>query len=87
MLLEAARDVPAGDEWAFEVKADGWRVLVYVDQVVRVETRAGRNIVGQLAELKPFRAALKRHRVVLDAELVALAPDGLPSFGARRTGT
>src|SRR3954451_4695241 len=61
------------DSWRFEVKLDGWRAVVTVDDAaVRVRTRRGRDItrsVPELAENVP--AGLCGHEIVLDGELVA----------------
>jgi ATP-dependent DNA ligase len=56
-------------EWALEAKLDGWRALVYVDGVVTVRTRTGRDVTANLPHLQG-PAELGR-RVVLDGELVA----------------
>jgi bifunctional non-homologous end joining protein LigD len=41
MLVSPAAELPAGEEWAFEVKWDGMRALVAVDPAVRVRGRHG----------------------------------------------
>ncbi len=64
-----ARVPPAS--WALEPKLDGWRALVYVEDVqVEVRTRRGRAITEQVPELAGLAEHVGR-RCVLDGELVA----------------
>jgi bifunctional non-homologous end joining protein LigD len=65
-------------EWALEPKLDGWRALVYVDGVVTVRTRTGRDVTANLPHLQEL-AELGR-RVVLDGELVADAARTHPFY-------
>ncbi len=66
---------------AWEVKWDGWRALVYVDDGLRVRTRTGRQVSDSLPELTGLVDALDGHRVILDGELVT-CPDGREDFYA-----
>lgn len=71
-MLASAGPMPTSTvAWAFEPKLDGWRVLVYVDCTVAVQTRSGRSIGDSVPELEPLPEALAGRRVVLDGELVA----------------
>ncbi|MDB4969431.1 MAG: ligase, partial [Myxococcales bacterium] len=83
MLLESGK-LPEDDaRHLYEIKYDGWRSLVYVDRgALRVVTRRGREISAQLPELRPMAAQLKRHRTILDAEIVVVGVDGKPDFAA-----
>ncbi|WP_091733579.1 non-homologous end-joining DNA ligase [Nocardioides scoriae] len=81
MLATRGDHVPAGSDWAHEVKWDGMRVLVEVDgPVVRVRSRNENDVSVSFPELQEL-AALALPRVVLDGEVVALG-EGVPSFGA-----
>jgi bifunctional non-homologous end joining protein LigD len=81
MLVSPASELPSGEEWAFEVKWDGMRALVGVDQDVRVRSRHGQNHTAAFPELTALEALAGRARVVLDGELVCLDPQtGRPSF-------
>jgi bifunctional non-homologous end joining protein LigD len=81
MLVSPATELPAGDEWAFEVKWDGMRALVSVDPAVRVSSRHGHDQTAAFPELAALRSLASRARVVLDGELVCLDPaTGRPSF-------
>jgi hypothetical protein len=62
MLVSPALVLPAGEEWAFEVKWDGMRTLVSVGPAVRVHSRNGHDHTAafpELAALGPF-ASLSR---------------------------
>ena len=74
-------------QWAFEMKWDGVRAVVYVDGtearagMVRVLTRNDREVLASYPELAGLSTAVPGHRVVLDGEIVALDAAGRPSFG------
>jgi bifunctional non-homologous end joining protein LigD len=82
MLATLSRELPRDDErWGFEFKWDGVRALVFVeDGHVRVQGRSQRDFTGQYPEVRGLAAALAGRDVVLDGEVVALGPDGTPSF-------
>src|SRR3954468_22399355 len=82
MLAKPSKDVPRGDGWAYEVKWDGIRALVYSEPGrMRIESRNQRDITAQYPELRRLNRALSSHRAVLDGEIVAFDADGRPSFG------
>lgn len=92
-MLATPGDFPASqseDQWAFEMKWDGVRAVVYIDGIdgkrghggaVRVLTRNDREVLATYPELAGLANALAGHRVVLDGEIVALDAAGRPSFG------
>jgi len=81
MRAVAARALPSGPDWAYEVKWDGMRVLAYVDGgQVRARSRSGRDVTAAFPELADVAAALGPTRAVLDGEVVAFGPDGKPDF-------
>jgi bifunctional non-homologous end joining protein LigD len=72
--------VPAGDEWAHEVKWDGMRLLLEIGSGrVRALSRGGNDVTAAFPELAGL-AALGPGMIV-DGEAVAMV-DGRPSFGA-----
>ena len=83
MLATAGELPPAAAEeaWAFEMKWDGVRAVVYVDGDVRVLTRNDREVAATYPELRGLSGALAGRPVVLDGEIVALDEAGRPSFG------
>jgi bifunctional non-homologous end joining protein LigD len=71
---------PGGDEWAYEVKWDGMRVLADIhDGTLQLHSRTERDITVSFPEFAKLGAA--HQDVLLDGEIVVLA-DGIPSFAA-----
>jgi bifunctional non-homologous end joining protein LigD len=80
MTGEAARADP---DWLFEPKLDGYRVIAFVaDGAVRLQSRRGLELTAQFPEIVTELAAFGADRMILDGEIVALGPDGRPSFNA-----
>ena len=66
------------DDWAFEIKWDGVRALLYYDgESTRLVSRSGKELTERYPELTRFEAAMP---LVLDGEIVALDAVGRPSF-------
>jgi bifunctional non-homologous end joining protein LigD len=84
-MLATSGDLPGPAEeerWAFEMKWDGVRAIVYVeDGTVRLLTRNDRDVSAHYPELAELGAALGKRAVVLDGEVVAFDASGRPSFG------
>ncbi|MFR9804949.1 non-homologous end-joining DNA ligase [Pseudonocardia sp. RS010] len=79
-MLATPGPLPTGEEWVYEVKWDGMRVLAEVtDGEVRLVTRAGRDVTATFPELAGLAAIAPD--VVLDGEVVLLE-EGVPSFAA-----
>ncbi|MFD3909072.1 ATP-dependent DNA ligase [Streptomyces californicus] len=62
------------DQWAFEVKQDGQRAMIYLpgDGRMLLRSRSGADITAAYPELLPLADAVGRHPAVLDGEVVAL---------------
>jgi bifunctional non-homologous end joining protein LigD len=82
MLLTSARELPQGEDWAFEPKWDGFRCLAHLGQGTRLVSRRGKDLLPFVPELSGLHWAVPLP-VVLDGELVAVA-SGAPSFDALR---
>ncbi len=82
MLAVGADTVPRDDDrWAYEMKWDGMRALVVVeDGVVSVTSRTGKDATVRFPELAGLGEALGEVDAVLDGEIVALDDAGIPSF-------
>ena len=82
-MLAVAGSLPASDDgWAYEIKWDGVRAVVYVSGGrARAVSRNDRDITGSFPELRAAGEKLGARPAILDGELVALGPDGRPSFG------
>jgi ATP-dependent DNA ligase len=77
-LALSRKELPEGDEWAYEPKYDGFRALVFVDRDdVFLQSRNGRPLLRYFPELQ-----LPVGRYVLDGELVILDADGREEFDA-----
>jgi bifunctional non-homologous end joining protein LigD len=78
-----AADLDDDEDWAFEMKWDGYRTLAYLDgDDVWLISRNGKNLTGTFPELAaPLRAAVKPRSAVLDGEIVAIDRKGRPNFG------
>ena len=75
--------VPVGNDWLHEIKFDGYRALVAVaGDKVRVSTRNGLDWTDKFGPLVGAIAALDLPPALIDGEIVALGPDGNPSFSA-----
>lgn len=80
-MLATLGPPPAGDDFAVEVKYDGQRGLIVVDEDgLAVFTRNGAEVSRTFPELAGIRAAIGGRPIVLDGEIVAVGSDGRPSF-------
>ena len=78
MLAKPAEEFPAGDEWLFEPKWDGFRAIVFRDgDEVLIQSRDLKPLDRYFPELgAPLRANLPE-RCILDGEVVIAGPNGL----------
>jgi bifunctional non-homologous end joining protein LigD len=80
-LATLVSDAPSGDDWAHELKFDGYRLLVTVHSgEVTLETRNGNDWTKRLPALAATLARLDVDAAVLDGELVALDERGIANF-------
>lgn len=83
MAAQSVTQLPQGDDWLYEIKLDGYRALILKDGK-RIQIRSGND--KDLTRMYPRLAAaalqFKADTVVIDGEIVALGPDGKPSFQA-----
>lgn len=86
MLATAGTTAP-DDEWAYEMKWDGYRALAFVDgTTVRLQSRSGIDMTATYPGVADALAGLHLADTVLDGELVALGPDGAPDFHSLQNG-
>ncbi len=78
MLAKLAREMPVGDQWAYEPKWDGFRCIVFRDgDEIELGSRNERPLTRYFPDLvAPLLAALPDGAVV-DGEIVIKTPDGL----------
>ncbi|KQT05076.1 ATP-dependent DNA ligase [Rhizobium sp. Leaf391] len=74
---------PKGDDWAFEIKWDGYRLAVHVEPTkVRILTRGGHDWTSRFTGIANAARNLGAATMILDGEAVVLDDQGRPDFGA-----
>ena len=82
MLCTLVKEPPRHEDYIFEIKWDGYRIISYLNKnKVRLDSRSGKDYTSKYP---PVVAALKRlkHDLVLDGEIVVFDKEGLPDFNA-----
>lgn len=85
--LATLREIlPAGDNWLYEMKHDGYRALAAVagDQV-RVFTRNGHDWTQQFGYLTPALRKLTKGSALIDGEICAIDEKGRSNFSILKT--
>jgi bifunctional non-homologous end joining protein LigD len=73
---------PKGDNWAYEVKWDGYRLAVHVEaKRVRIITRGGHDWTSYFPAIAAAAKDLGPATIILDGEAVVLDEKGVPNFG------
>jgi len=73
--------VPDGDGWAFEIKWDGYRTIVHIENgSVRLQSTAGHDVTDRWPEFARLAASVNASSVILDGELIVFDDDGRPRF-------
>ncbi len=73
--------VPDGDDWAFEIKWDGYRTIVHIaDGRVRLQSTAGHDVTDRWPEFAELASAVNAESAILDGELIVFDDHGHPSF-------
>lgn len=85
MLARLVSHLPAGDDWSYELKLDGYRAVVMrTARTTTIFSRRGNKLndkFSQLANAFDFLPA----GTIIDGEIVALDDRGRPSFAALQT--
>ena len=82
MLASAGTAIPAGPEWAHEIKWDGMRLLADVaGGRLRLSSRNENDVTSSFPELSTLAGSGPPDDMLLDGEVVALEA-GVPSFSA-----
>ena len=77
------------DEWLFEIKWDGYRAVVFIeDGKVKLVSRNQNDLTREYPELKDLAQSVQAQTAILDGEIVALDGEGRASFSLmqQRTG-
>jgi bifunctional non-homologous end joining protein LigD len=80
-LARLVEHPPRGDDWLFEIKFDGYRILARREaETVRLLSRNGKDWTERFRPIADAVAALPFHDGWLDGEVAILRPDGTTSF-------
>lgn len=86
MRLTPAHDIPAGADWVYELKYDGFRaILVWEEDEIRLESRTGKRLNKQFPEVMDQCEQLRDQfapflPLTLDGELVFLLSEQQSEF-------
>jgi bifunctional non-homologous end joining protein LigD len=89
MLAVAATDLPTtGDDWIYEVKWDGYRVIAAVEGgEATLRSRNGNDLTERFAPVaRALPGSLRSSDCVLDGEVCALDEEGRPRFSLLQHG-
>jgi bifunctional non-homologous end joining protein LigD len=85
-LATLVDSAPKGDDWLYEIKFDGYRMLTRIDRddaiSVRIFTRNGLDWTTKFGKQSEALGALDVHTAWLDGEATVLDSRGVPSFQA-----
>ena len=89
MLATLVDTLPAGPDWLFEVKFDGYRAIAYVESgATRLQSRNGNDLTERFAAVAAeVSHAVKTPSAVVDGEVCRLDPNGRASFSELQRGT
>jgi ATP-dependent DNA ligase len=77
-LARSAKQLPVGEQWAYEPKFDGFRAIAFVDgDEVYIQSRSGRPLGRYFPEV-----TFAPGRYIVDGEIVIDASNGQQDFGA-----
>ena len=77
-LARSGKELPLGEQWAYEPKFDGFRAIAFVDgEQFTIQSRSGKPLERYFPELR-----FPPGRYVVDGEIVIDAADGHEDFGA-----
>jgi ATP-dependent DNA ligase len=77
-LARSGKELPLGDQWAYEPKFDGFRAIAFVDgEEFMIQSRGAKPLQRYFPEL-----GFPPGRYVIDGEIVIDAEDGQQDFGA-----
>ncbi len=84
-LASAVDEPPEGDDWLHELKLDGYRIQIHVDEKdgkrrARLFTRKGLDWTHRMDDVAEAAADLPVHAAILDGEVVVLNEKGGTSF-------
>lgn len=83
MLASSATTLPEGDQWSYEVKWDGYRILALKDGTkVKLLSRNLKDATARYPTVARAVGDLRAKTAILDGEIIAIDEHGRPSFQA-----
>jgi bifunctional non-homologous end joining protein LigD len=81
MKATAVTELPEGDDWIYEIKWDGYRALgLKHAALVRLLSLKERNLTSDFPGVAEAMGSLAADTAIVDGEIVAVDPEGRPSF-------
>ena len=81
MAASVAEAIPRGDNWMFEIKWDGVRGLIFIEEgAMKIYTRNSNRCEQQYPELQVLPHYVDAQHAVLDGEIVAIDAKGISKF-------
>ncbi|HEX4667594.1 MAG TPA: non-homologous end-joining DNA ligase [Chthoniobacterales bacterium] len=81
MKATAATELPAGEEWTYEIKWDGYRALgLKQGDAVRLMSLKEKSLTSDFPDVVAALGEIHAGTAVLDGEIVAVNAEGCPSF-------
>jgi bifunctional non-homologous end joining protein LigD len=81
MAPTLAKIPPTGPEWLHEVKFDGWRAQVHLEQgEATIYSKSGADYTKRFRSLRPLLNCIPVKSAIIDCELVACDETGMPDF-------
>lgn len=81
MLATLVRELPAGPQWEYELKLDGYRVQAIKEgKTAKLYSRRGNDFTKRFARVAASVSKITEPSVILDGEVVAVDENGKPSF-------
>ncbi len=82
-LCDTREKPPLGDAWVYEMKYDGYRLQLHIDDgAVRIFTCNGLDWTEKFADLAQAAARLNVEQAIIDGEAVILDKNGISDFHA-----
>jgi len=81
MLSKSERKPPTGEDYLYEVKWDGIRAMIVLDEgKITIRSRNQNDITDKFPELTKAEASFRGYSGVFDGEIVCLDAEGRPDF-------
>ncbi|UVC09840.1 non-homologous end-joining DNA ligase [Rhizobium sp. TH2] len=82
-LALLAQKAPAGDQWQYEIKWDGYRLAIHVElNGIRIITRGGHTWTDRFPHIAAAARSFSPRTLILDGEAVVLDEQGRSDFSA-----